>query len=102
MCIPYSSKFSWYNIFVIFVINLSFTENFFAKIIIGVAFFTHVRACVAINHENFITKINIHVIFRPFTKVLKHENLELYGTANHTVNSVMKIGYIPAPACGRC
>ena len=31
------------------------------------------------NHENFITKINIHVIFGNFTKILNHENLELYS-----------------------
>ena len=36
--IPYSSKFSWYNSFVIFVINLSFTKNFATKIIMGVVF----------------------------------------------------------------
>ena len=45
--VPYSSKFSWYNIFVIFVINLSFTKIFFTKITMGVAFFTCVRASVA-------------------------------------------------------
>ena len=31
------------------------------------------------DHEIFITKINIHVIFSNFTKILNHENLELYG-----------------------
>ena len=32
-------------------------------------------------HEIFITKIYIHVIFNNFTKILNHENLELYGTS---------------------
>ena len=31
------------------------------------------------DHEIFITKIYIHVIFSNFTKILNHENLELYG-----------------------
>ena len=31
------------------------------------------------NHEIFITKINIHVIFSSFKKKLNHEKLELYG-----------------------
>ena len=31
------------------------------------------------NHEIFITKIYIHAIFSNFTKILSHENLELYG-----------------------
>ena len=31
------------------------------------------------DHEIFITKIYIHVIFSNFTKLLNHENLELYG-----------------------
>ena len=32
------------------------------------------------DHEIFIMKIYIHVIFSNFTKTLNHENLELYGT----------------------
>ena len=31
------------------------------------------------HHEIFIMKIYIHVIFSNFTKILNHENLELYG-----------------------
>ena len=31
------------------------------------------------DHEIFITKIYIHVIFSIFTKILNHKNLELYG-----------------------
>ena len=31
------------------------------------------------DHEIFITKIYIHVNFSNFTKILNHENLELYG-----------------------
>ena len=31
------------------------------------------------NHEIFITKINIHVIFNSFKTFLNHGNLELYG-----------------------
>ena len=31
------------------------------------------------DHKIFITKIYIHVIFSNFTKILNHENLELYG-----------------------
>ena len=45
--LPYNSKFSWHNILVIFVINLSFTNTFFTKITKGLAFFTCVPACVA-------------------------------------------------------
>ena len=89
--IPYSSKLSWYNNFMIFVINLSFTKIFSAKIIMGMAFFTCVRACVAINHKKFFTKINIHAIFCPFTKFLNHENLELYGTCKFPYMSPYKL-----------
>ena len=32
------------------------------------------------DHEIFIMKIYIHVIFTNFTKILNHENLELYST----------------------
>ena len=35
------------------------------------------------NHEIFITKINIHAIFRNFTKILNHKNLELYGICEY-------------------
>ena len=31
------------------------------------------------DHEIFITKIYIHVIFSNFMKILNHENLELYS-----------------------
>ena len=32
-----------------------------------------------------ITKIYIHVIFSNFTKILKYENLELYGTRHQLI-----------------
>ena len=32
------------------------------------------------DHEIFIMKLYIHVIFSIFTKILNHESLELYGT----------------------
>ena len=42
------SKFSWYNIFVNFVVNPSFTKFVFTKIFMGVAFVTCAVASVLI------------------------------------------------------
>ena len=36
------------------------------------------------DHEIFITKIYIHVIFSNFMKNLNHENLKLYGTLHYS------------------
>ena len=79
--IPYSSKCSWHNIFVIFVINTSFTKYFSTKInseIKGRGVF-HVFTKFCSNYEIFTTKIKTFANLERFTKFLCHENLELYG-----------------------
>ena len=77
MYVPYSSKFSWCNIFVNFTINPLFTlknshKNFYGR---------GVFACtVCNNHKFFATKIDNLANVEHFMKFLCHENLELYGT----------------------
>ena len=77
--VPYSSKFSWHNIFVIFVINPLPQKNS-TKInseINGRGFHVFTKFCS--NHKIFTMKIKTFANLECLTKFLCHENLELYG-----------------------
>ena len=82
--IPYSSKFSWHNIFGNFMIRHPITKFFSQKcrmVCSGHGFTT----C---NHKIFTPKINICVIFNVFTKFLDHKNLEPYGSCTITLTYI--------------
>ena len=49
------------------------------------------------NHEIFITKIFNHGIFSNFMKILKHENLELYGSSG--TNTILPVQDCPLAPC---
>ena len=46
----------------------------------------HEKKCS--DHESFITKIYIYGISSNFTKILNHENLELYGTTSTQTSEI--------------
>ena len=71
MPVPYTSKFLYYNIFVNFVIEVTIMKFIFSDL----------HVCVHSSHvqsqNSFLENLGDFV---RFTKILHHENLELYGT----------------------